>query len=71
MTQAHKTPGAIVELKEKMYEAPYAPWYDEHKGETFEVLDGNHAPGHVLVRSLRDGVEVALHDDEIKTVPKK
>lgn len=68
MTQAHKTPGAKVKLKEKMFSAPYAPFYEHHRERTFEVLNGNVYPGHVKVRDLETTDEFVFHDDEIVTV---
>jgi len=70
MTQAHKTPGAVVQFKPMMFEAPYAPWFDEHKGETFEVIDGYVYHGHVKLKSLKNGEVFIIHDDEIQTIKK-
>jgi hypothetical protein len=71
MTKAHKTPGAIIEFTEKMYRPPYAPFYDAHKGVAFEVKDPNKYPGHMLIKSLRDGTTIIIHDDEVQTVTKE
>ena len=69
MTQAHKTPGAIVEFKEFVYKAPYAPFYDAYKGHRFEVIDPIKYPGHMLIKPLTYfGDPIIIHDDEVKTV---
>lgn len=71
MTQAHKTPGAIVEFVDKMYRPPYAPYYDAYKGELFEVKDPNKHPGHMLVQNIKGGDPFLIHDDEVKTITKE
>lgn len=68
MTQAHKTPGAIVEFKDKMYVAPYAPFYNAYRGVKFEVMDPNFHPGHMRIKNLDTGEISTCHDDEVKTV---
>ena len=67
MTQAHKTPGAIVIFKEKMYAAPYAPFYDAYRGVQFEVMDPNAHPGHMKLKNLSTGELILCHTDEVKT----
>ena len=67
MTQAHKTPGAIVRFKDKMFSAPYAPFYDDAKGVKFEVIDPNVYPGHIRIKNLETSVITICHDDEIQT----
>lgn len=66
MTQAHKTPGAKVEFLEKMYKAPYAPFYDGYKGLVFEVKSP--APGNHLKIWHETTGEFLIHPSDIRTV---
>lgn len=68
MTQAHKTPGALVEFHDKMFKPPYAPYYDAYRGEVFEVLDPNVYPGHMQIKNTSNGKTIIIHTDEVKTV---
>jgi hypothetical protein len=70
MTQAHKTVGAIVEVHAKCFQPPYTPYYDYLKGVKLEVM-GAGPPGHVYVRIVGSTETFMLHDDELKTVPKR
>jgi hypothetical protein len=70
MTAAHKTPGNLVTFKDKVFESPYTPCYDQYKGLIFEVVtmsEGN----HVTIRNIADhSFVITIHPDEIKTVSK-
>jgi hypothetical protein len=81
MTQAHKTPGNLVEFHDKVFDEnkPWYPYYEDYKGHQIEVLDVPH-PGHVKIRCVtglksekdpEKSLEICIHDDEIKTVPNK
>jgi hypothetical protein len=81
MTQAHKTPGNLVEFHDKVFDknSSWYPYYESYKGHQFEVLDVPH-PGHVRIRcitglkseqDLEKDLVIGIHDDEIKTVPKQ
>jgi hypothetical protein len=64
MTQAHKTPGAIVIFKEEWKE----PMFGESNEHRFEVIS-EIAPGHLHVRSIDDpNIEwKGLHDERFQT----
>lgn len=75
MTQAHKTPGNFVKLKDECYtpKSMYYGYVDYLKGHFFEVLDVPH-PGHVMLKcitGLKDEkdnslpLKVCFHDDSI------
>lgn len=70
MTQAHKTPGAVIEFHDFVYRPPYAPFFDAYRDKLFEVVDPNKHPGHMLIKPLEGGTPFLIHDDEVKTVPK-
>lgn len=70
MTQAHKTPGALVKCHEKVFHPPYSPWFDSAKDKIFEVLNGYFYPGHVQVRDVATGEKTLFHDDELVTLDK-
>jgi hypothetical protein len=70
MTQAHKTPGAKVVFKAKMFAAPYAPFYDAYKYVIFEVTDPNVHPGHMMLKNLETGEKFMCHDGEVQTAPR-
>lgn len=81
MTQAHKTPGNLVEMKPEVFESGhfYYPYCQEYMNHVFEVLDVPY-PGHVKMRCVsglksKDDaskpLEFMLHDDSIRTVSKK
>jgi hypothetical protein len=76
MTQAHKTPGAIVELHEKCFVSPYAPHFDYLKNKKFFVVKEVYA-NHMEIKEIKeiaDGnapIVIVIHDDELKTVDKK
>lgn len=80
MTQAHKTIGNLVEFHDKVFDetSVWYPHFNDYKNHVFEVLDVPFS-GHVKIRcisglmSYRDNsqpLEISIHDDEIKTVPK-
>lgn len=71
MTQAHKTPGALVVFHDKMFKPPYTPFYDAYKDDVFEVQDPNIYPGHMKVKSTSTGSSIVIHDDEVKTAPRE
>ena len=78
MTQAHKTPGALVQFKpldpndknDQMYFAQY-------EGRVFEIIEERH-PGHMVIKDYKTGKIVAdergqpwvFHDDRFQTIPK-
>jgi hypothetical protein len=78
MTQAHKTPGNLVKVKDKCFEkeAWQFPYYDYLKGHVFEVIDTPHS-GHVSIKcqtGLKDknnpekDLIITIHDDEIQSL---
>ena len=81
MTQAHKTIGNTVKVKDKCFkkDSPWYPYYQNYQEHFFEVID-NPYPGHVLIRcttGLKDNkdpqkpLEICLHDDELQTLSEK
>lgn len=58
--------GDVVVFKDKVYRAPYAPYYDEYAGHRF-VIEGFSEGGHVSLVCL-GSVEVdgSCHIDEIE-----
>lgn len=61
--------GAEVYFKSKVYEAPYAPYYDEYKGHKFVVVATHHDDSHFELRCVDDQsivVKGYVHDDELK-----
>ena len=78
MTQAHKTPGNTVKIKDECFvkDSSYYPYYDNYKGHFFEVLDVPY-PGHVEIKCISGLVEprnpknplkMIVHDDELQSV---
>lgn len=81
MTQAHKTPGNVVQFHEKVFDKdkPWYPYYEDYKNHQFEVLYVAH-PGHIQIRCIsglkekdnaEKDLEICIHDNEIKTIPTK
>ena len=78
MTQAHKTPGNLVRIKDKCYDkdSVYYPYYEAYKNQVFEVINDNHN-GHITIRCLSGLTDkentrlvITIHDDEIQTLTK-
>lgn len=77
MTQAHKTPGNLVKVKDKCFEKNtyYSPHYDYLKDHVFEFISVS-TPDHVLIKCLsglidtKSGLplQIGLHTDEIQTL---
>lgn len=75
MTQAHKTPGNLVRIKDKCYvpNSYYSPYYNIYMNHVFEVVTDNHN-GHVTIKCItglldknNNQLVVTVHDDEIQT----
>lgn len=59
--------GMTVEFDPKVFEYPYAPYYDSYKGRRFEVI-AFHPLGHVEITCVDDPsvrVKGHVHDDEL------
>lgn len=76
MTQAHKTPGNLVEFKEECFSKDNwrYPHFELYKNHKFEVLD-NPYPDHILIRCIsglkndkEEPLQICIHDDEIKSL---
>jgi len=73
MTQAHKTPGALVEAHPDILPGGIIGDYYKHiplVDRVFEVMDVN-PPGHTKVRDIETGEIVHLHSENFKTVRKR
>ncbi len=63
--------GSIVTFVPKVYEPPYAPYYDAYKNQTFRVAAYHYQYTHVEVKCVSDPtIKVAgyVHPDEIMDV---
>lgn len=63
--------GMSVEFDCKVFEHPYAPYYDEYKGHRFQIV-AFHPMGHVQIKCVDDpSVQVKghVHDDELRRLP--
>jgi len=78
MTQAHKTPGNLVRVKDKCFDPQgyYYPYYNDYVNHTFEVVSIE-PRGHISLKCVsglldKDGkpLVICIHDDEIQSIPK-
>ena len=65
-------PGTIVTFADKVYMAPYAPYYDAYRGRTYKIIGRRH--GHISLQDTADvGSRVAVdgwvHPDELEPAP--
>jgi len=70
MTQAHKTPGALVEMHPWTNEKGMEQYYGFMQGRVFEVME-ECIRGHLTVRDVFTGEIFGGHDENFKTLDKK
>lgn len=81
MTQAHKTPGNLVKIKEEMFGVNSwgYPYYESYKGHFFKVLsieEGNHISiqcisGLMSPEYPDEQLVICIHDGEIQSLTKE
>lgn len=75
MTQAHKTPGNFVKVKQDYINNPlYSPYFSVYQNHVFEIMDIPYH-GHVMMKCVTGLLDknqkpliITLHDEEIQTV---
>jgi hypothetical protein len=64
--------GSHVRFRSEVFAAPYAPFYDAYRGETFEITAFRHARTHVALKCLSTPtLQVAglVHPEELIELP--
>ena len=59
--------GDKVRFSEKVFKAPYTPWYNSYKGHEFSVVGFHHGNTHVEVKCTTGKIKVLgyVHPDEL------